>query len=139
MCNIEITFDFALRNIYTNNNDVFTQLHDYYSTTIRDSYTTFRPFCIYIRDWTFVDARLLSISGIIHTWIVKCPQIYKASDNRHTQMVLYTRARMHSFTHIKGLYRITLMTIRENDFLRYRMKNRCANSKEILMKSVLRN
>lgn len=33
MCNIEITLDFPSRNIYINNSDVFTRLHDYYLTT----------------------------------------------------------------------------------------------------------
>lgn len=124
MYNIEITLDFASRNIYINN-DVFTRLHDYYSTAIRDSIYDFHPSSIYIRDWTFVDARLLSISGIIHTRIVKWPQIYKASDNRYTNDTSYTRT--YSFTRKRISYRIMSMTIREDDFLRYRcLKNCCA-------------
>lgn len=125
MCNIEITFDFASRNIYIINSDVFTRLHRslFNNTFAIRIYSTFRSFCIYIRGWTFVDARLLPISRLVHTRIVKWPQMYKASDSRHTQMVLYTRARTR-FTRIKG-FSYSHNEIRENDFLRYRcMKNR---------------
>lgn len=102
MYNIEITLDFSSHDVCANNSNVFTWLHDYYSTTfeIRD----FSPILyLHTRGWTFV----------LHTTTVNfrnCPY----TNCQMATIVQSIRQSLHNGTHTRQcIYTYTCVVYRK--------------------------
>lgn len=119
MCNIEITFDFqycASCNIYINNSDVFTRLRDYYSTTHSRFVYDF-SLVLYLHTRLDVRRRTAAVNfrNCSYTNCQMAANVQSIRQPTYTNGTLYTRVHI-LFTRIKKFsYRITSITICEND------------------------